>query len=365
MATIDLWGWFDGLYWDSIREGKAEQIRLIEFFYHARAYMETMPQQAVMLLQQARDLAVHLNEPYLKLFYDYWITEAYLFYIDDQKTGLDLAVRTAVEARKPLYEHCPVRARVFRALVDAYMIRDPIGYADKIAETTEFMQREIPLDEDTEHLLQARRVGLAFAFDRLDEAIQEALRFLAITEHSDFQQTSAYGMLCRFHYLKGDLDAAEQYAAAGEQCAQRSERKGSLASLLAWKALFSRKRGEIHYAELCYQLATSKMKALGRTPYSAYYEALCDYHELAGEPEKALVLRDQQLAEAIASTSPHGICETRLKRCELLKRMKHPALNDELTAARDAAKALLKPAHFLAKLDRVITEDAGGEMPNT
>lgn len=365
MVTVDLWRWFDGLYWESIRSGDRERARLIEFFYNARTHMETMPNQAVYLLAQARDLAAQLHEPCLKLFYDYWLCEAHLFYLDDQKTGLDLAVRTAVEARKDAYQHCPVRARVFRALVDAYMIRDPIGYADKIVETTVFMEREIPLDEDTYHLLQARRVGLAFAFDRLDEAIQEALRFLAMTEHSDFQQTSAYGMLCRFTYLKGDLDTAEQYALAGEHSAERSDRKGSQASLLAWRALFAHKRGAVAEAQVLHQLAVNKMNGLGRMPYTAYYEAVSDYFEAAGAPQKALALRDKQLAEAITSTSPHGICETRLSRCKLMRRMNHAGLEDEFRLSQDAAKQLLKPEHFLAKLDKVKSEDAGGETPNS
>lgn len=357
---VDLWGWFDRFYWDAWRSGDSERLRIVHLYHAAWDHMEGDPRQAITYLEQGKAQAAKLGEPCWMLFYDYWLSEAHLFYLDDVRAGLDRAVKTAVEARKPIYQHCPVRARVYRILIDAYMVLDPVGYVDKIRETSDYMEKEIPQDDDTRYLTQARKARLAFVFDKLDEAFDEALRFLAMSEDSDFQQTYAYSLLCQFSYLRGDLEAALQYALDGEITARRCDRRASVAALLAWQALLRHKLGEPELAAALYRQAVARTAALGIVPYEGYYEAACEYLELIDKPEEAFRLREQQLAEALTSSSPYSICECRLKRCQLLKRMGEragknglPTLAEELAAAREAAKLLIAPAYLLEKLEKL------------
>lgn len=360
---VDLWGWFDRFYWDALRNGDSERLRMVQLYHAAWDHMEGDPKQAIAYLEQGKAQAQRIGEPCWTLFYDYWLSEAHLFYLDDARGGLDRAVKTAVEARKPMYEQCPVRARVYRILIDVYMVLDPVGYVDKIRETSAYMENEVPQDDDTRYLTQARKSRLAFILDQLDEAYDEGLRFLAISEESDFQQTYAYSLLCHYAYLRGDLQIALKYALDGETAARRCDRRASIAALLAWQALLRHKLGEPAVAEMIYRQATARMANLGIVPYETYYDAVCEYLELTDRIEEALRLRGNQLREALASKSPYSICESHLKRCELLMRMGDragkgdiPSLAQELADAREAAKALLAPAYYLAKLDKVASD---------
>lgn len=99
----------------------------------------------------------------------------------------------------------------------------------------------------------------------------------------------------------------------------------------------------------------ARTAALGRKPYTAYYDAMCDYYELTGAVDQALALREQELADAINSGSPHSECECRLKCCKLFQRSgQQAAFAEALAQAREAAKQLLAPAHFLGKLDGLL-----------
>ncbi len=348
----DLWGWFDRFYWEAWRAGDLERLKLVELYHHAWDYMETDPKRAVGYLEQGRAAAQRLAEYCWVLFFDYWLAETHLFYLDDLKEGMDRAVRTAVEARKPAYESCPVRGRVYRILVDAYMARDPIGYLDKIRETSAYMEQHLPLDDDTRYLLQARRARLAQILDDPETANAEALRFLAISEHSDFQQTYAYSLLAEFAYQRGDLSLALKYAQDGEQCALRSDRRASLAALLAWQALLLYRLGDTATAASRQRQAEARCATLGIIPYETYYDAICEYYEQSGKPDTALALRGQQLKEAQQAGSAFSICECLLERCKLFKRTgQTEALARELAAARAAAAQLLAPDYYLKKLD--------------
>ncbi|MCL4396210.1 MAG: hypothetical protein M1482_15645 [Chloroflexi bacterium] len=134
--------------------------------------------------------------------------------------------------------------------------------------------------------------------------------------------------------------------------ARKSKQQRVLIESLCWQALFARKMGDEDKAKRLYRVATASAARLGRKFSYAYYDSLCEYHELGEEPEHALRLRDQQLEQNVRGGSAHWECECRLKRCQLLARMGRP-LDDELAQAREAARKLLDPAQFLAKLERI------------
>lgn len=343
---VDLWEWFNSYY-----RRQDERVRLPDCFSQARKYMEKAPQQSLALLDQGRLLAEKLTEPFWVLFFDYWRCEMYTFYIEDLRAGMDLAVRVAVEARKPLYKQCPVLPRVYRILLDSYVLSDPIGYEDKIRETIAYMQNEIMLDYDTHCLLETRIARLADALEDRDELKAATLRYLALSEHNGFQKSSAYLDLCYISYREGDLEATLDYAFEAETWARRFNRKRRISSALSWQALVARKRGDEETAERLFRQALAQAEELGVPP--SYYEPLCEFHEAGGQADNALKLRDRQINELAGKGYNHDECELRLKRCRLLGRMGLP-LDDEIAEARKAGDRLLKPARFLAKLNRVL-----------
>src|SRR5215510_736492 len=142
-----------------------------------------------------------------------------------------------IEARKPQYRNCTVLARAYRVLLDAHVLIDPVGYEDKIRETLAYMENEIALDHDTHCILEARKANLAFALDDFEEARDAALRYLEISESSEFQKSSAYLMLCGHAYHDGDLETTMSLAIDAEMCARRVARKKRTSTALAWQAL--------------------------------------------------------------------------------------------------------------------------------
>jgi hypothetical protein len=359
MTLVNLWDWFNAYRRDAVRSGSAERQQLAEFYRQAQSNFETNPEQALALLDQGRALAERLGEPCWVLFYDFWRCAVYMNFLDDKITARDLAVRTAVEARKPVYNDCPVRSRVHSILIDAYLFTDPIGYAEKTREALDYLEREELLEIDVWRLVEHKRAHLALLCGQIEEAQQAALRHLARCENDQFRLANAYDLLSEIaYYGYGDLAAALKYAQANEVSARKSKQQRVLIESLCWQALFARKMGEEDKAKRLYRVATASAARLGRKFSYAYYDSLCEYHELGREPEHALRLRDQQLEQNIRGGNVHWECECRLKRCQLLARMGKP-LDDELAQAREAAQKLLNPTHFLEKLDQV---ESGGAL---
>lgn len=346
---VDLWEWFNGYY-----RYPDERQRLPQCFSEARKYMEKAPQQALSLLDQGRLLADKLAEPFWVLFFEYWQCEMHTFYIEDLNAGMDLAVRMTVEARKPLYKQCPVLPRVYRVLLDTYVLCDPVGYEDKIRETLAYMETEITLDYDTHCLLETRKARLADALEDFAEVKAATLRYLALSENNGFQKSSAYLDLCYISYREGDLDATLGFANEAETWARRFNRRRRVSTALSWQALVARKKGNEETALRHFRQALAQAEELGVAP--SYYEPLCEFHEAGGQSDTALKLRERQLSELAGKGYNHDECELRLKRCRLLGRMGLP-LDDEVAEARTAGDRLLKPARFLAKLDRVLQGD--------
>src|SRR5260221_2806176 len=343
MIYVDLWGWFESFRWEAQHSGDRDRQEMIRVYYQAWRSGETGPEQALGLMTQGYKLAEMLNERCWMLFFDYWRCEMFMFYLEDLNAGLDAAVRMTVEARKPQYQGCPVLACAYRVLLDAHVLIDPVGYEDKIRETLDYMEHQIALDHDTHCILEARKANLEFALDDFEAAKAATLHYLELSETSDFQKSSAFLMLCGYSYWQGDLNSTLGYATNAETFARRVGRKKRIATALAWQALVARKHGDEEAAQRLCRQALAQAETLGVSP--SYYEPLCDYHEIGGEPDKALKMRDRQLEDLIGTGYIHDECEIRLKRCRLLGRMGLP-VEAEIAGARASATRLLKPARY-------------------
>lgn len=352
----DLWGWIDNYYRDAIFKGDAQRMRLATMHYDAWKQFEHDPDTALAILDEGMELAKKLSEPWWWVYYTYWRTEAFVFYVGDLNKGLDNAVRTAVEIRKPEYERFPGIGRVYRVLLDSYVFRDPIGYEDKINETIHTMEHDIPLDLDTRCLLQARRSQMANILEDYKSAEEHALVYLNMCEHSAFRLMHAYEILCELAYRREDYDQVLAFATEMDEQSRRSRKKSGTVVSYEVRATIARIRHNEVDALKFYRQKLAHEASLGTKRGSFSYDLMSKFHELAGESHKAWQLREQQFDEIEGKGFFHGEVWARIARCRLLGRMGKP-LDKELEATYITVENLLKPELLIKKIKQIEAGD--------
>ena len=359
----DIWEWIDKFHHSAVLNGDLSRIRLATMHYEAWKQFENDPDAALSMLDSGMALAEQLNEPWWKIYYTYWRTEAFVFYLGDLNKGLDNAVRTAVEVRKPEYDRFPGIGRVYRVLLDSYVFRDPIGYEDKINETIHTMENDIPLDLDTRCLLQARRSQMSNILENYQDAYEKALVYLNMSQHSAFRMMHAYEMLGGLAYYQDDYDRVLGYAIEMDEQSRRCRKKSGTVVSYEARATIARIQGNEDDALKFYRQKLAHEASLGTKRGSFSYDLMCRFHELAGESDKAWQLRERQLTEIEGKGFYHGEVWTRILRCRLLGRMGKP-LDQELKATYKAVDNLLKPEFFLKKIKRIEAGDYSESLDN-
>jgi hypothetical protein len=141
-------------------------------------------------------------------------------------------------------------------------------------------------------------------------------------------------------------------ALQGEEMARESGLKMELAELLAWKAVSARHDAREAEAANIFRTAVSQTSRLRMPPNRAFFDALCAFHELGDRIDSMLLVRRHELEsiQGMGRIANESRCRNRV--CALLARMGEP-FDDELTAAREAARLLKKPEAALEELDRI------------
>ncbi|MFO0843465.1 MAG: hypothetical protein U0797_13870 [Gemmataceae bacterium] len=101
--------WFRDFEWRAHADGDRLRQRLVEVLYEADQHRETSPDLMLSLIDEGRAAARRLSEPWWALYYDDRRAGALMKYKGDVRAGLELAVRNALELRKPIYERFPWR----------------------------------------------------------------------------------------------------------------------------------------------------------------------------------------------------------------------------------------------------------------
>lgn len=351
---VDVYKWIQDFQFNALRNGDINRLRLIEFQSEAWQYFETEPEHSLQILREARDLAEQLREPCWMLYYDSWIGECLNLYLEDFTQGIDHAMKTIVEIRKPQYELCAMLCRGYRIVIESYIYSDPVGYADKVLELIDYADTKIPIDYDTYGILKKRQSELYFALGELDLAIESATAYLerASQRMVTFHMAYAYEMLVHYAYLQGEFEPALEMIRASEVMARRNERRSLVAITQAWQALLLLLLDQKDEAHRYYQLATANMSGLGMATARTYYDALCVYNERTGNIDLALQLRDKQYHNATGRGGYYLETEILLKKARLQGR-RWLDTSATIAQAKQVAQQLLKPEHFLTKLARV------------
>jgi hypothetical protein len=356
---MSVWDWFHEFERDARRQGDRDRLRLLQYYNQGYQLREKDPDRAFALYSEARQLAQRLGEPWMALFYDEWRVAALLHFKRDYRTVLDLAVAGALEARKPPYEHYPGRLSLFDNLIAAYLGIDPGGHADALRQALDYVDREAPREpHSARYLLLARRRIFAQELDRPDEALEEALRELELADadgdraRAEHFQAFVYCALCEIAHARGEWDPLREWSAAGDAVARRVGHQVELSELLAWRAVTAARDGDRDRALRLARSAAARMRAQRMPPTRGFYDALCAYHELEGDREGMLAVRDRELRDVSGWGRFLAEARCRLQRLRLLARMGRPP-DTEAAAAREAALRLQQPEVYLAEIERI------------
>ncbi|HKB38658.1 MAG TPA: hypothetical protein VKD72_19595, partial [Gemmataceae bacterium] len=158
--------------------------------------------------------------------------------------------------------------------------------------------------------------------------------------------------LCEIAHRRQDWEALREWSGEGEALARRTDEHLKVAEFLLWQALLARRDGDEELARRHLRRALSRSRRVRSLPGTAYYNVLCAYHELGGELDRALEVRDLELRRLEGKGRLHDETRCRVKRCRLLGQLGRP-LEAELADARTAASRLRDPAPHLEELDRI------------
>ena len=249
---MSAWDWFHEFERNALQKNDRERLRLCQSYHQGYQLREKDPDQAFALFSEARHLAQQLGESWMVLFYDEWRMTALLHFKRDYRNVLDLAVQAALEVRKPQYATYSGRFGIFDNLIAAYLGIDPGGYADAVLQAMDYLDKELPQEpESHRYLLCARRRIFCLEQDRYDEALDWALKELALAD-SDRDRSRGPSI---FRYLstalcveiaaaRGEWDNLEEWSAAGDTVTRRVGHQVELSELIAWRAVVARRRGE-------------------------------------------------------------------------------------------------------------------------
>ncbi len=350
------------VWWDWYRKYKNEANKsndplrqmLYIIYESAHPMMSSDPDAALALFRQGRALAENMGEKWWGAFYDQWLIQTLQYRKRDFPAALDLAVKTAVEVRKVDYDQFPMRTCVDAHLVDTQVDIDPHGYSNSIEQALDYLRTQANTDPGCRCCLQGIKYDFSYKTETYSEADSMAAQYIVFAEdaRSAHWRVNARCAMCELSFCRGDWDELLGLARDGQQIAVgKLPDSFWVVELFIWEALALRHLKREDEAKRAYQNGISRASRLKSLPGTGYYDALCAYHEAGGDLSAALVLREQQLRNGVASGSPYYENLAQVKRCELLAQM-GTLTEADLLAARTAANKLKDPSRVLTELER-------------
>jgi len=316
------------------------------------------PEAAVKGMMQARDMAEAAGDGRSMVFMSHWILQTLLWDLRELTRTYDLAVKSALEARKPQYQDMMEHICTQEDLISTYLGLDPVGYADMIEEAIEYMRTEITGPLQCRYCLQDLRCSFQTETNRLDQAEVSANEYLASTEdareHRDHHRAAAYARLCDIAYRQGRWEDLLNYAQLGESHARRSRSLiYTVCYMLACQALAHRKLGNEKEAESYYRQATSRASRTKLVMPREYFDVLCLYHEAEGDLQAAWGIRERELEALRGKGQNFWEAHCRIERCRLLHHM-GKSVEEEAAQARQLIQAFKAPETLLRALEAAL-----------
>lgn len=359
---MTVWDWIANYRAEAQSQGDAERVRLTEFHHRAYALREVDPSAAIATYLEGRRLALLLHEPLWVLFFDHWHVTMLLWFKQDYTNLLERAVRNVLEARKPLYDPLQLRITIQRTLICVYQAIDLFGYADEVRAGLAELEKLISHEGEEKYLIQSNRIGFHFTAEEYQEARATCLVTLRWADqdgpHYDATHHAiyAYALLCGICWHERDWEGLANWVDVGAETTQRSGHKMEAIEFLLWRAVVERQAGREERARLLRRQGLRRLRHLGAPTSDLCFEALCAFHELAGEWHSVVKMRRRELRRCVKMGSCDEIVRCRLRICRALVRLGQP-VRRAVDRARRQALVLRKPEVYLRQLDALAGEE--------
>lgn len=333
----------------ALLKNDTQRLQLFRLLQQGDMMRATMPELAYDMYAQGRKLAEDLSESCWILLFAQRMAHICIYELENLDRALDLVVRDYVLSTQDSYKHCPVNSEIRLNLVETYLYYDPVGYAEKITETIDYL---LETEQDEPHTITQLwdfRAQLALKLDQLDLAIEYAL-------HSITNDMWDYLTLTRIYWERGDYAQALQMSLEREALLNQSYSNSyTLADAQAWTAAMMMKIDKSDAsAHARFTRASFTISKINFVPNSTLYDALAEYHEASGNPELALKVRDEQLRIQKAIVGAEELIMPRIRRARLLGRIgKIEEMNVQLTQIESYLPRLKKPVPYIVKLNLI------------
>jgi hypothetical protein len=120
---------------------------------------------------------------------------------------LERAVRLMVEIQKPQYLNCPFLIRCYENLISAYALFDPVGYAQEILDTIDYVLSHLMLDANHHIRILQRCTDVYIALEQWEQAKKsgEESQLLAEAHSKTFDIAFSALKLCHIaHKLQNE-----------------------------------------------------------------------------------------------------------------------------------------------------------------
>ncbi len=353
---MSVWEWIEDDRIDAYLSNDRDRLRLHQLLDEGISHRQDDPDRALKILEHGRDLAHSLHEVRWVLMFDHWRLQVMLFKNSDYREVLDLAMQATLEACRPEFKDFPQRICLQEDLISAYVAIDPEGHAEAIERALEYMKRELTPGLECRHCVQDCRIDYHMACGRFEDAQEHGRQALAMAdeEDSDFYRAEACARLCRIAYRLGDFESLAGWAEIGEMAACRRRNKEHFAVFLLWKGVLAARTEQGEDAQTLHDRALQQIRQLLCQPGELFFDALATFHIACGQPEKALQVKEEELAaiEGMGRTAYEA--RIHLERCHILASM-HKLGEDDIAKADEAFGRLREPARFRAEL-KALTE---------
>jgi hypothetical protein len=354
---LDPWAWIWQFNKEARACGDAEGLRLYPLFIEGFNCYDEEPQRTLAMFREGRQIGERRGDRRWVLFFDHWILEKMLGAGEHVDDFLAIAVRATAEVRKSEFNNFLQRFCLYDHLIRGYQVQGSRNYIDEIEAAIALMEKEDVSAGFMCAFLQ-RRFNFEVALKHYDRAEACALRRLEFAEASkeDGYRANSQSSVCWLSAFQGDYARLEAHARVGEEFALRLKGRKKLVSEYGmWLAVAARARGDQATAQRLFRSAIARMTRI-KNPSSDFYDAWCEFHELAGDYAKALKVRDRQLGEIVNTGRIAYEWCTQLARCRLLARLGN--LGDaDIDATRGLAQRFRKPEMYLPDLHKVIAGD--------
>lgn len=345
---MSIWNWVHEFAAEAAANEDEQRMQLLQLQMMAGEFTDSQPEVSLAFQDQARSLAVALNEKWWVLFVDHWRLQVLLHYKKDYREVLDIAVQAALESRKPEYANLPQRICLHEDLINSYLGTDPIGYSRELENALDYMQAEVSEEAECRYCIGNCRTEHQLLQNDLEAAEHSSRITLQMADGDPNRSTAEHhaaevcGYLCVISHRREDWQAMEEWAEQGEELAKGQERPLTVANMMMWRALADRMQGREEDAQKRRRLALKRLKRVNSTPSGDFFDALCAFHLQKDNFEKAAKARRHECKLLKDKGRFYAECRATLALAQLLAQLGEP-FEEELAHLENVAKKLRDP----------------------